>query len=560
MIPCSQAVRAAIDQGQRPQALLIITTRGGQYIFSDQDVSSQVAAALGVVKADGSRLADNTWTGGGEPAVLGSGRKVKKWNSLTATLSSSGRDLKAGLTQNDPDNLTVILTNDADPPGPSIVGARAELKLVWPGVPAREGLSLFRGEVAERYRSKAETKYKLVSVSKGLAESLKNPIELKKASAYSNPASETAVLPYIPGNMTVGGSGGQWQAICIDKDTFVFALADHELDGGVELYDKDDNLIDSGLYTLNLADDFQGQGVIATATFAADPQDLEPIGVRAQGKPSDSGLPTNPVALARDLLLSYGGLEAEDLHGASWAKAEAVCEAQGYQAARAITSEAGCGDLLTGLLNNFVVYWWLGGDGKLRLLADAGPGFLDESAIVGHLDEKLMATADDYDRTADICNQLKVRYAPKGGDVWQGEDDGSSTRDVVSQQRHQVRLWDMDLAWVREAATANAIQQVRVARLGRARRRFSVHLPDCRLVHAERGDLLTVSNTQLQDDEGRPLTYQIVRIESIMFDPGSGGMDLGLLDTGYFLTVAHKADGSVKADNTWLGGGERKVA
>lgn len=560
MIPCSQAVRTAIDQGQRPQALLIITTRGGQYIFSDQDVSSQVAAALGVIKADGSRLADGTWTAGGEPTVLGSGRRVKKWNSLSASLSSSGRDLKAGLTQNDPDNLTVVLTNDADPPGPSIVGARAELRLVWPGVPAREGLSLFRGEVAERYRSKAETRYKLVSVSKGLAESLKNSIQLIKASAYSNPASETAVLPFVSGDMTVGGSGGQWEAECIDKTSFVFALAGHELTGGVALYDKDDNLIDSGLYTLNLAHDYQGQGIIATATFAADPQDLEPIGVRAQGKPGDSGLPTNPVAIARDLLLSYGGLTAEDLHGASWAKAEAVCQAQGYQAARAITSEAARGDLLTGLLSNFAVNWWLGGDGKLRLLADAGPGFLEESAIAGHLPERLMVTADDYDRTADICNQLKVRYAPKAGDVWQGEDDGSSTRDVVSQQRHQVRQWDMDLAWVREAATANAVQGVRVGRLGRAHRRFSVHLPDCRLVHAERGDLLTVSNTQLQDDEGWPLTYQIVRIESLAFDPGSGGMDLGLLDTGYYLTVAYKADGSKKADGTWLAGGERKAA
>ncbi len=557
MIAVNQAVREALQARVRPQGLLVCTTQGGQYIYSDQPVEERAESALGKPRFDGARTFDGTWSFGAGPAVLGSGRVVGKWAALKEALTSSSSDLQNGMTTNDPDNLSVTLT-----PGAAVIpmGARAELRLAWPGVAVRDGLPLFRGEVKSMTRTReGGATYKLVAVGLGLRDSLKLPLLVRKASEYSDPKSATDVLPTVLGDMTQGGSGGQWQAVCIGVSAGVYALAGHQLQGGVELFDTDGNVISSG-YTLNLAHDYEGKGIIATATFAAAPTDLEPIGVRAQGKPVEGSLATNPVDVARELLLSHAGLSATDLHGVSWARARAVCEAQGYAAARAINSELKRGDVLTGLLANFAITWWIGGDGQIHLLADGGSGYIDAGSIAGHLEPRFLATAQESKDTDNICNQLPVKFAPTliGDATWQAEDDGYSTRDVVSQQRHQVRLWDaLELPWVRTLAVANAIQAVRISRFGRARARWAVSLPDCRLAHVERGDYLTVSSDWLTDDDGLALSYQIARVEQVERDPATGGMKLVVLDTGYFRTTARRFDGSWAFDGTGMFGGER---
>lgn len=555
MIVCSQTVKEAIQARVRPQALLVFTTAGGQYIYSDQRVEPQAESALGRARFDGTRRFDGTWSFGDEPAVLGSGRAVKKWASLRESLTSSSSDLQTGLTQNDPDNLTLQLSPEA---ALVPVGARAELRLAWPGVAVRDGLALFRGEVKSRERTRAGATYKLTAVGLGLRDSLKLPVLVRKASEYSDPKSETDVLSLVLGDMTQGGTGGQWQAVCIDQGNGVYALASHELQGGVELFDNDGDEITSG-YTLNLAHDFEGKGIIATATFAAGATDLEPISVRAQGKPVGGSLATNPIDIAQELLVSHSGLAETDMHAVSWARARAVCEAQGYVAARAIAGEPKRGDLLTGLLANFAVSWWIGGDGKIHLLADGGSGYIDAGSIAGHLDAKLLAAAKETRDTSNICNQLKVYYAPTlvGDDTWQAEDDGLSTRDVVSQQRHQVRLWETELAWVRAQSVVNAIQAVRISRWGRSRPRWQVAVPDCRLAHLERGDYLTVSSDWLTDDDGLALSYQIARVEQVERDPATGGMTLNILDTGYFRTTTRRFDGTWSFDGLGMFGGER---
>ncbi len=557
MIACSQTVAEAIHARVRPQALLVFTTQGGQYVFSDRPVEEQAESALGRARFDGTRSFDGTWSFGDEPAVLGSGRMVKKWASLKESLTSSSSDLQNGMTQNDPDNLSVQLTPEA---AKIPMGARAELRLVWPGVAVRDGLPLFRGEVKSCKRTKqGGYTYRLLAVGLGLRDSLKLSVMVRKASDYSDPKSETDVLALVFGDMTQGGTGGQWQAVCIDQGNGVYALAGHALQGGVELIDKDGNEITSG-YTLNLAHDFEGKGAIATATFAAGATDLEPISARALGKPVDGSLASNPVDQAQVLLLSNSGLTSTDLHGPSWAKARTVCEAQGYVSARAISSEPKRGDLLTGLLANFGVTWWIAGDGLIHLLADGGSGYIDASSIAGHLDARLMAAAEEAEDTDNICNQLKVKYAPTlvGDSTWQAEDDGESTKDVVSQQRHQVRIWDgVELAWVRTRAVANAIQVVRISRFGRSRPRWTVAVPDCRLAHVERGDYLTVSSDWLKDDDGLALSYQIARVEQVERDPATGGMKLTILDTGYYRTTARKFDGTWSFDGQGMFGGER---
>ena len=130
MLICSQELIEIIDSGVPPQTLLLITGRGGRLILSDRDIPASAESALGTPRADGTRRADGTWTPGAEPAVLGAGKKVVKWNKLKSSLTTSLGSLKSGLSQKEPDNIKVTLARDALPPGPSWLGAEAELRLV----------------------------------------------------------------------------------------------------------------------------------------------------------------------------------------------------------------------------------------------------------------------------------------------------------------------------------------------------------------------------------------------------------------------------------------------
>ena len=125
-------------------------------------------------------------------------------------------------------------------------------------------------------------------------------LELKLAGDYPDPRKATALLPVVYGDMTLGGSGGLWGAVCLDKTAFVYALAGHALrpvesGNSVALYDGQGEVIDPVAYSLDLAHNYAGQGVIATATFSEDPKEREPITVRAQGRAdSEGGAPGQP--------------------------------------------------------------------------------------------------------------------------------------------------------------------------------------------------------------------------------------------------------------------------
>lgn len=563
---CTQEVISAIKAGGRPQFLLRIIHRGGQYLMSDKALPETAKSALGRPRFDGTRKFDGTWSFGGEPAVLFSGRVIKKYGKLKKSLTSSSSGLKSGLKQSDPDTLQLDIL-PSTPVGPGLRGARADLLAVWPGLAVRDGLVLFRGEVSQVRRSRKTTRLKLTGVGVGIEDSLKEPIALKKASIYPSPRNASDLLPAVWGDLSVGGHGGQYRAVCLSTTSFVYGLAGHPIqalaDGGeVHLFDRYDQSINPADYTLNTSHDYLGRGLIATATFAVDVSAKEPIGVACRGKADAAGdLITNPVAIARDLTLNHAGRAQQDLHPASWVHAEALSTAQGYEAARALTSQHRAGDLLWGLLySNFAINWWIDGDGLIRLLPDGGAGYIPTSSIVGHIDAKLMADAEGDARTQDICNQLSVSYAPKelGQVEWQGFDDGEGARDQLSQQRAGRRVWDVELAWIRSLAVANERQEVHVGRHASTGELFTLGLSDARLIRLQRGDHLTISaGAWLPDEDGLPLSHQICRVEHITIDPHTGRMELGIRDTGGFRTMQRRFDGTWSFNGQGKFGGER---
>ncbi len=240
-------------------------------------------------------------------------------------------------------------------------------------------------------------------------------LKLKRAWDYAAPRRPSQGLPLVLGDMSLGGGGGLWETVCLDTGSFVYALAGHALrplaaGNTVTLYGDGGQEIDPADYSLNLAHDYQGQGIIATATFAADAREREPITARAQGLADDDGaLPGNPVDLASRLLTAWGGAGEADLDAASFARARARAADLGFAAAGVVTQDSALGDLLTSLLSNFLGSWWLDGQGRLKVFLDLGAGSLDEGELLCSLREGdlgSVAVSANWDEMVNLAEAL----------------------------------------------------------------------------------------------------------------------------------------------------------
>ncbi|MCF8033947.1 MAG: hypothetical protein K9K66_14165 [Desulfarculaceae bacterium] len=391
-------------------------------------------------------------------------------------------------------------------------------------------------------------------------------IQLKRAWDYSAPRRPSRCLPLVYGDMTQGGAGGLWEAVCLDVDSFVYALAGHQLTSlaagnAVTLYDREGQVIDPADYALNLTHDFQGQGIIATATFAADARQREPITARAQGRPGEDGaLLANPVDLAAHFVRGLAGASGEELDTTSLNRARARAVALGYAAAGVVSGDLSLGDLLTSLLSNFLGSWWLGGGGRLKLFLDLGAGSLDEGDLLVSLREGDLAQVAVSARLEEMANLAEARYCHNFARAeYEAAHDGLASRDLRAQGLHGLAKRSLELSWVRSEAVAATICARLVALLGRPRRVITCRESSLANLPLEKGDTALISLSWLQDPQGRPLKNQIVRVLGLELDLDAGAMSYTLLDTGFYKTLAFRADGAHAAGGQRQAGGERDL-
>lgn len=389
-------------------------------------------------------------------------------------------------------------------------------------------------------------------------------LELKRAGAYSNPRRPGALLPVVYGDMSLGGGGGLWPAVCLDQDAFVYALAGHalrplEAGNAVSLYGGDGQVIDPAAYALDLAHDFEGRGFIATATFGEDAKSLEPITVRAQGRADgEGGLIANPVDVARDLFLNLAGASPDELESSSFGRARARAQALGYAAAGVIGKQATLGSLLTGLLSDFLGSWWRDGQGRLKVFLDLGAGSLNESEIAACLRQGDLSGVSVQARLAEMVNRAPARFAYNfATQEYEGFFDGLDGQDLRAQGMHGLASATLELAWVRLPSVARTVSGRLVELLGRPRRVFSCQENSLANLPLEKGDAVLISLSWLQDPQGRPLKNQIVRVLGLEPDLDAGVMGYTLLDSGLYKTLAAPADGQGLADGSLLAGGDR---
>lgn len=386
---------------------------------------------------------------------------------------------------------------------------------------------------------------------------------LPLAGRYPHPRNSAEALPLVYGRM-IGGQGGLWKAVCIDRQAFVYALAGHALtppapDNPVTLYDGDGAVIDPGDYQLFPAQDYLGRGVVATARFRVEARDREPIAVRAHGKPGPDGAPlTNPLDLARDLLVAHGGLAPDCLDPGLFSRARSRATLAGYRAAGVIGRSVSLAQILTGLLGEFLGSWWWGGDGRLRLSLDLTTGGLDDGELAGALSQSQLSEITVTANLADVVNQLEILHAynPLTQEA-QAAWSGPAGVDRRSQGLYGVRRQEINLQWVREDAVAAALAARLVKAFAFPRRTITCQEGALVNLPLERGDAALLSLDWLCDPRGQPLVNQIVRVLGMEPDLDRGSVTFSLLDTGCYRTLTHPADGACLADGGRLAGGER---
>lgn len=388
---------------------------------------------------------------------------------------------------------------------------------------------------------------------------------LRRAWEYDAPRRPAECLPVVYGDMQ-GGSGALWNAVCLDPAAHVYALAGHPLlavaaGNQVILYGQDGQTLDPAGYTLNLCHDFQGRGFIATAVFYDDVSIQEPLGVRAQGKPDPEGwLINNPLDVAGDFLLGVCGLDPQELDQGALSRSRSRAVAHGYRASGLVDRPKAMASLLTEIMSTFLGSWWRGGDGRLRLHLDLGPGSASDGELAVTLGQAHLKDVSVTARLADVVNRAVTIYCKNyRHNQYEAGQDGLASQDPLSIALYGLQARTLELPWVREAATASTLAAALVRDFRLPRRIITCQEDALANLPLEKGDLALLSLDWLYDGQGRPLVNRMVRVLGLEPQLDRGTIVFTLLDTGFHKTKALLADGSAPADGRELAGGGRDL-
>ncbi|MFH1058896.1 MAG: hypothetical protein V1797_09510 [Pseudomonadota bacterium] len=141
------------SQDGQAEAVLILDDAWGRRVFAGGPPDPALVALLDAALADGAARADGSRSAGrGSYQVLGHGPLVESFGRLREGLTPVGGDLLAGLRQDAVGALSLRLlergrTLAGLEAGDSLLGARAQILLGYPGLPATDWLCRFSGRV-----------------------------------------------------------------------------------------------------------------------------------------------------------------------------------------------------------------------------------------------------------------------------------------------------------------------------------------------------------------------------------------------------------------------------
>lgn len=384
---------------------------------------------------------------------------------------------------------------------------------------------------------------------------------LDRASRYSAPENGADILPLPYGDLTLPTRTDSGVYRCPKIDTAgagTYCVAGFQIDGTVSLFD-DDGLIDAGDYTLNLSNDFQGQGVIATAVFSVAPNGN--VTAICKGKEDSAGaLIENPALIVEELMKNLWGFDDQDISALSKSIAESTADALGYKAAGMITADRSPAEVLTEIMSDFSGNWRISGNGRLEIyfLVDEG---IEKIHPAVNLPADTPALVEMETTIDSIINQVPVFSAwnEASGEAILFED-GDAEKDSGSQGLYGVRIPEAGvrtLKWQRQSASVQSMQGLIVDHFKRPSRIIRIQDTTMRGILLQPGDYATFTVKWGLTEFLETLINQIGEVLSISFDLDSHACEYVLRDSGFFLTTANLLDGSETLGGGWLLGGER---
>lgn len=481
-------------------------------------------------------------TYGGDIGLIDSGARVLNFGSITSSIAYSQKDLLLSLTYVEMGSMQVVFDN-ADGYFSDLLGGDKAVSFLnfnlqitcgFPSLGFSENIELFNGTISEEKL----TNKTLSVVAEAQSPSLLETFTLPRAGRYTSPKNENDILPYIYGNTAENSGQGVSVCPCIDTVNNVFCLAAHELPGtaGITLY-EDDEEITSG-YTVDISDDYESEGTIATATFTTMPTGTISM-TTTKGKDSL----TNPIDILEDILTETGDRTARNSN--SWNTATVDAAALGYVAAGVLSADQPPSYWMTNILTSFLGSWYLNAKNEIVISLDSSRL---QSNIAGILREYNARGISGSRTRQNLCNQLFLNYAYSLTDVdrrfkqnvnpkFLKYEDGNTTKDEASQAKYGEVLKTLDLQWVRNTTTAQALQTRIVDRY--ALPIWTISFPEqaIRNILIEPGDFVAYSWEAQEDIEGEPVKNQIARILKINRDLDALTITFELIDSGIWMTV-----------------------
>ncbi len=546
MITVTQAFLDA-QKVEEPLALLFLQSRIGRRVYGvHTPTHEQMGSSGGLIVYDGTATIGDDTVFGSTAVVIDWGDLALSFGSLRETLTPDGADLLTSLAGSEIPNMSFTLNNTEGDfsemlTQESFLGQAALLRVGYPSLAYQDWLTVYTGVVSQQTLTQQEF---AIQTTAGQLYSLYETVYLGKASRYTTPENDTDILPVVYGDNRA--DHGVWKTVCIDTVNFHYFIADHAIlsvanGNTVRVFDSDKNEMTTG-YTLYTSGTDENGDTIAYLDFTADPEG--DIYVSAKGKADSGVLIDNPVDILTDLLDLY--LPDVLRNASAFATARMLAEQEALTAGGILLQDQPPASYLQSLCASFLADWWTNAEGEILVSFDA----VSESTynIAGFLVHEAEYTDDPTieESLDNICNQAAVYYAKRYTTIdrrttsgarlgeYDGFDDGTATKDALSQVQYGVQQREFQLDWVRSAAVAAVIQAQIITRYKDPL--HLVTLTENAFVNAActRGDYVVGSVGALRDEEGLPLKNQIWKVLEI--DKHYDNFTIGyfLQDTGQY--------------------------
>ncbi len=387
---------------------------------------------------------------------------------------------------------------------------------------------------------------------------------LPRAGRYANPLNTNDRLPIVYGDLT-DDVNGNWKLPCIDTLAYVYCFAAHEVlsvaNGNTITIYEDGMELNAALYTFDESNDYEGDGVIATITFAS-PKDNATITATGKGKPTATGgatLMTNIIDIINDFLIIENNFTSDLFEASYKSRASQVFTAQSYAAAGVIHEDIPIWDCLQNMMASFLGSVYL--DGAHELVLDIDDGAIPAEAFAGIIraaDAEFISATQRHDNLINQC-PASYGYDYAEDNEFKYHTDEAAQADAVSQAIYGVRKPTLPYKfyWCRQLASVNKVQAIIVGKYAYPVWEIEVTDNTLKRIDADVGRFFAYSAERLYDSDGVQLFNHMWRVLSYMPDISSSKMTFRALQTAYYMTIAYLADGTYLADGSILAGNNR---